>query len=288
MTWHDICDPQDPELDRLAEQYGLHPLHIEDCRHRDQRAKLEVHDTYLFLVLKTVELSGEFELTTGDFDLFVHPEYVITVQEMTCASLAGVTGEARRRGDTLRSDWLMYRALDALVDSYLPVLDRISGRIDELEDTVVDCPEPKALQEIFDLKRTLMELRRIFANTRDVVAQLQRVSADIVHLDLQPFLRDIYDHVTRDLDAVELQRDMISSTVDIYLSGLSNRTNSVMKALTVVSTLSLPAIVIAGIYGMNLRHLPWADHPHAWGIVTGLIAVCCVGLLTLLRWLRFI
>ena len=287
MIWHDLINADDPELDRLAEKYGLHPLHIEDCRHRNQSAKVEQQNGYLFVVLKPVVADQDLSLTIGDFDLFIHPDYVITVHEHDCPSMPEVIESVRARNPA-RSDQVLYRILDEMVDSYLPILDSINDRIDAIEDVVVETPDPATLQKIFDLKRTLIELRRILTNTRDVVGHLQRNPGEMVGADLQPFIRDVYDHVARNLDLVEMQRDLLSGSMDIYLSSVANRTNQVMKVLTVISTISLPAIVIAGIYGMNVRNLPWAENPHAWAIVTGLIFSCSALLLVLLRWLHWL
>lgn len=288
MTWHDIRDPNDPELDRLAAEYELHPLHIEDCRHRNQNAKVEQHRQYLFIVLKPVEMNGEYELEIADLDLFISRDFVITVQETECPTVNTIIDRVREHAGTLRADQLMYRVLDSLVDSYIPLLDRLSQRIDELQDEILECPEPRVLEKVLSLKRALVEMRRVNANTRDVANHLLRFEGPLVKSDLQPFLRDVYDHLARNLDLIETQRELLASSVDIYLSSISNKTNTVMKALTIVSTMALPAIVIAGIYGMNLPNLPFAQHPHAWGIVTVMIGACCVVLLGLLRWLRLI
>jgi magnesium transporter len=288
MTWHDIRDPNDPELDRLAERYNLHPLHIEDCRHRNQIAKIEIQDEYIFVVLKPVQLNDEHELEVGDLDLFVARDFFITVQETECKGIEEMIQRVHDRANRLRPDQAMYRIIDGVVDSYSPLLDRLSQRIDELQDEVLTCPEPGVLEKVLRLKRGMLGLRRVNANTRDVANHLMRFETDLLHEDMQPFLRDVYDHVSRNLDLIETHRELLASAVDIYLSSISNRMNSVMRALTIVSTVSLPAIVIAGIYGMNLRHLPFAESPHAWGIVTAIIGVCCVLLLGVLRWLRLI
>jgi magnesium transporter len=288
MIWHDILDPNDPELDRLAAEYGLHPLHIEDCRHRRQNAKVEQHRQYLFIVLKPVEMNGDYELEIEDLDLFMSRDFVITVQEAECPTVNAIIDRVRPNAEALRPDQAMYRIVDGLVDSYSPLLDRLSQRIDELQDEILECPEPRVLEKVLSLKRALVEMRRVNANTRDVANHLLRFEGALIKSEMQPFLRDVYDHLARNLDLIETQRELLASAVDIYLSSISNKTNTVMKALTIVSTMALPAIVIAGIYGMNLPNLPFAQHPHAWGIVTGMIGACCVVLLGLLRWLRLI
>jgi len=287
MQWHEIRDPQDPELDRLAAQYNLHPLHIEDCRHRNQSAKVEESRGYMFVVLKPIVIAQDDSLTTGDLDIFLGRDFLITVEELTCPSVRSVLDQLKAAGPELRPDQLFYRIADGIVDSYLPILDRFSEVIDELEDQVLDRPTPDALSRIFETKRSLILLRRVLVNTRDVAAHLQRSESDLIQRDLWPFLRDVYDHVARNLDSVEMQRDLLTGSLDIYLSSVANRTNQVMKVLTVLGTIALPALVISGFFGMNLKGLPWTDSPHGATIVGGIMLATTVVLLLILRMFKW-
>lgn len=287
MQWHQIRDPQDPELDRLAAQYHLHPLHIEDCRHRNQSAKVEESRGYVFTVLKPVVIAQDGSLTTGDLDIFLGRDFVITVEELNCPSVRGLMDQVRAAGSDLRPDQLFYRITDGIVDSYLPVLDHFSEVIDQLEDQVLNRPTPDALAQIFETKRSLILFRRVLVNTRDVAAHLQRSESDLIQRDLWPFLRDVYDHVARNLDAVEMQRDLLTGSLDIYLSSVANRTNQVMKVLTVLGTIALPALVISGIFGMNLKGLPWIDSPHGATIVGGIMLATTIALLAILRMFKW-
>jgi magnesium transporter len=182
-----------------------------------------------------------------------------------------------------RGDQLLYRVFDSLVDSYLPILDGYSEEIDQIEDLVLDRPTPETLQRIFSTKRSLIEMRRVLTNTRDVAGHLQRTETDLIQRDLWPFLRDIYDHVARNMDLVEMQRDLLTGTMDIYLSSVANRTNQVMKVLTVLSTIALPSIVISGFYGMNTKGLPWVESPHSTWIAVAAMAVTTAVLLWILK-----
>jgi magnesium transporter len=287
MDWHLVRDPQDPELDRLAERYRLHPLHIEDCRHRDQSAKVEESRGYLFAVLKTVEIASDGSLTLADLDVFLGRDFIITVEEPDQHCARGLLEAVQQADSRMRADQVFYRIIDSVVDSYLPVLDRFSEIIDELEDQVLDRPAPETLARIFETKRNLIVLRRVLVNTRDVAGHLQRSETDLIHRDMWPFLRDVYDHVARNLDLVEMQRDLLTGSLDIYLSSVANRTNQVMKVLTVLGTIALPALVISGIYGMNLKGLPWADSPHGTAMVSGVMLATTVVLLAILRWFRW-
>ena len=287
MDWHQVRDPQDPELDRLAERYRLHPLHIEDCRHRDQSAKVEESRGYLFVVLKTVEIASDGSLALADLDVFLGRNFIITVEDPKLQSARALLDALRQPDHRMRGDQMFYRIIDGVVDSYLPVLDRFSEIIDDLEDQVLDRPAPETLSRIFETKRNLILLRRVLVNTRDVAGHLQRTESDLVHRDTWPFLRDVYDHVARNLDLVEMQRDLLAGSLDIYLSSVANRTNQVMKVLTVLGTIALPALVISGIYGMNLKGLPWADSPHGTVLVSGVMLATTAVLLLILRLFRW-
>jgi magnesium transporter len=287
MDWHEIRDPQDPELDRLAERYRLHPLHIEDCRHRHQSAKIEESRGYIFTVLKIVTEQTDGGLSESDMDIFLGRDFVITVEEKNCPPARQLLEKVRGAASGQRADQVFYRIADGVVDSYLPILDHFNEVIDELEDQVLDRPAPETLARIFDTKRSLILLRRILVNSRDVAGHLQRSESDLIHREMWPFFRDIYDHVSRNLDLVETQRDLLTGTLDIYLSSVANRTNQVMKVLTVLGTIALPALVISSIYGMNLKGLPWVDSPHGVTIVSGVMAATTVVLLIILRLMRW-
>jgi len=283
VTWHDLRDANDPELDALAERYHLHPLHIEDCRHRNQRAKVEEGADYIFVVLKPVHVNAAGELEVTDFDVFLGRDYLITVEEGECPSLRTNLDQLRASADRLRPDQLLHRAMDATVDAYAPVTDWFNDAIDALEDKVLEKPSPATLQRIFELKRGLIELRRVLTNMRDVAGHLQRLESELIQRDLWPFLRDVYDHVARDVEMVEMHRDLLAGAMDIYLSSVANRTNQVMKVLTVLGTIALPAIVISGFYGMNTKDLPRIESPHATVIAAGLMIVTTAGLLIVLK-----
>jgi magnesium transporter len=186
-----------------------------------------------------------------------------------------------------RGDQLLYRIMDGLIDSYTPALDQFSELIDELQDEVLDEPTPAELDKIFETKRALLELRRVLGNTRDLAGQIQRLECELIGHELWPFLRDLYDHVARNLDLVETQRDLLSGALDIYLSSVANRTNQVMKVLTVLGTIALPAVVISGVYGMNVADLPWKDSPHAFWVVVAVMTASTAILLWVLKKFRW-
>jgi magnesium transporter len=283
VIWHDLRDSSDPELDALAERYHLHPLHIEDCRHKDQRAKVEEGEGYIFVVLKPIHINSAGELEITDFDVFLGRDYLITLQEGECPSLRINLDQLRAAASRSRADQLFYKTIDATVDAYSPVLDWFNDAIDAIEDKVLEKPAPETVQRIFELKRGLIELRRVLTNMRDVASHLERLETELIQRDLWPFLRDVYDHLARAVETVEMHRDLLAGAMDIYLSSVANRTNQVMKVLTVLGTIALPAIVISGFYGMNTMGLPWASSPHATAVAAGLMVMTTVGLLLVLK-----
>jgi magnesium transporter len=268
VIWHDLRDPNDPEFDALAERYHLHPLHVEDCRHRNQRAKVEEGAGYLFVVVKPVHVNAAGEMEVTDLDLFLGRDYLITVQEGDCPSLRTHLDQFHAAAGQSRADLLFYKIMDATVDAYAPVLEWFNERIDEIEDVVLEKPSPDTVQRIFSLKRGLIELRRVLTNMRDVAGYLQRLETELMQRDLWPFMRDVYDHLARDVEMVEMHRDLLAGP---------------MKVLTVLGTIALPAIVISGFFGMNTKDLPWIDSPHATEIAAGLMVITTVGLLILLK-----
>jgi len=170
MIWHDIADPKDPELDRIAAQYNIHPLQIEDCRHRNQRAKVEENSGYIFTVLKLIEHQDDGDFAFPDLDVFLGEDWVITVRESIQSSATRILEPIHAAEANLRADQVFYRICDGVVDSYLPVIDHIDDFIDDLEDQVLQNPAPEVLSRIFDGKRTLIYLRPCstqFGSSRD-------------------------------------------------------------------------------------------------------------------------
>jgi len=284
MEWHNVLDPASPELDQLAERYKLHPLHIEDCRHRDQRAKIEDAPGYLFTVLKPVHINQEGDFVAVDMDVFLGADFLITVEETECPEVGGLISRVKKAmAAEARPDRIYYRIMDELVDSYLPLLDKLNDTIDELEDKALGSPTPEVLQAIFSNKRTLIFLRGVLVNTRDLVSHLQRLNCQWINSDLAPYFRDVYDHVARNLDMVEIMRDLLAGCLDVYLSSVANRTNQVMKVLTVLGTIALPALVISGFYGMNVKGLPGAESAYGVGIAVASMAIVTGFLLWMLK-----
>ena len=287
MPWYAITDPQDPKLDELAIQFHLHPLHVEDCRAPHERAKAERDSDYLFVILNIFVMPNAADVTFASLCIFVGKEFLITVCDNQCAS-AGMLERAQRAEPDAKPGKLFYLIFDAVVDAYLPAVDKFGEHIDDLQDRVLEDPRSSVLHEIFGHKRDLAQMRRMLVHTRDVCLFVQRDADDLTGKHLRPYFRDIYDHIARNLDAVELERDLLTNTLDVYLSSVANRTNEVMKVLTVLSTIALPCLVISSIYGMNIKGIPFLDSEHGIEIVTGMMAMTTVVLLVMLKKFRWL
>ena len=292
MPWYELSSADDPKLTELAHKYDLHPLHLEDARSADERVKVDQTAHYTFAVLKPARIldangGEERKVVFSTIDIFAGQHesepFFITVSDPNCAASEDALARARREGADDKPSRLLYLILDTTVDLYFPAIDHYDDSIDALEDKVIAQPEPDTLQQVFGIKRELIDLRRVLVGTRDATLHLQRDPNSIVNAEQQPYVRDIYDHVVRLLDSVETQRDLVNNALDIYLSSVANRTNEVMKVLTVLGTIALPAIAISGIYGMNLKGLPFEDSAHGAGIVASITIACTAALLWVLK-----
>jgi magnesium transporter len=283
LAWFDVADPASPELDDLAHRFNLHELQIEDCRHRPQRPKTEEHDHYIFTVLKHMHNNGELEF--DDIDIFIGPDFLITVRSGDSEIFETVRARAEQE-QVDRLDRLFYMIVDHIVDGYQPVLDKLADNISDIEDVVLDRPDPDTLAEIFSLKRKLVEFRRVAAGMREVVNTLTRREKGILGDDLDVYFRDIYDHIVRTVELIETYRDLLSGALDIYLSAVANRTNEVMKVLTIWGTVALPLVIITGFFGMNLK-LPWENSVHGTVFAVVLMAVSTIAVLVYFKTKRW-
>ena len=307
--WFHLSDPSSAALDELAAHFGIHPLQVEDCRHRRQTARLEEHERYTFVVIKVlVALHGERAANDGaapaaessdpeaatpaltaapapsaarlrfdDFDIFLGPDYILTVDEGNSSLVPAVRPRIAAETSLQNPDRIAHALIDAAVDQYLPALDRLGDFINQLEDRVIHRPSPATLREIFRLKRTLLDFRRVATAMREAVNGLIRrydvpsSAARRADRELRIYYRDVYDHIVRLIDFLETYRDLLTGSLDIYLSAVANRTNEVMKILTIWGTIALPLLILTSFYGMNVD-LPLQKHPHVLAVLGLLMA----------------
>ena len=279
VVWVDVSDPTGEDFTELAEEFGFHPLSIEDCRNAHQRPKIEEYPGYYFLVLYEAQLAGpEDSLELRELNIFLGANYLVTVHSRPIRAVE--TARRLWKEWTDRADHgaglLAYLLIDAIVDDYLPLLDILSERMDDLEDRIFGDFQPAVIEDIFRIKKQLLFLRRAVTPLRDVFNTMLRREQPIFARETHVYFQDVFDHLIRVADTIDNLRDMLGSTMDAYLSVSGNRMNMVMKRLTSVATILMSVTLIAGIYGMNFKYMP--ELLWRYGYVFALSTMVCVGL----------
>ncbi len=276
-TWVDVLDPDEEALATIARAFGLHPLAVEDCLHYPQRPKLDVYPSSIFIVWVTPRETPQGELVTEELDLFLGPDFFVTVHRELCGAIDLVSAEgapAFRRG----GDWLLHAIIDRLVDDTLPIVDDIADALEALEDRMIGDDGRHGLSELYTRRRQLVQLHRIVGPERDVIRSLAR-ERQLVDEEAYRYLADVGDHLARVQDSIDTYREVAASVMDIYLSSQSNRMNEIMKQLTVVATIFMPLTLISGIYGMNVVRGMWPPVDALWSfgaVVGAMVAIAVV------------
>lgn len=279
VVWVDVTDPSSRDFLDLAKEFKFHPLSIEDCRHAHQRPKIEEYKGYYFIVLYEAQLAGPTDrLELRELNIFLGTNFVVTVHSRpiraieTAKRLWGEWTDRSEHGAGL----LAYLLFDSIVDDYLPLLDILSERVDELEDAIFTDFKPESLQSVFRIKKQLLHLRRAVTPLRDVFNVMLRREQPIFAREIYVYFQDVFDHLIRVADTIDTLRDMLGSAMDAYLSVSSNRVNIVMKRLTSIATILMSVTLIAGIYGMNFDYMP--ELKWRYGYVFALGSMLVVGL----------
>jgi magnesium transporter len=286
--WLDLEDPTDERLQQLADQLGLHPLTVDDMRVFKERPKIEEYDGYVFLVVYGVDpgtSSGDPLLR--EVHLVISGDYVVTLHRRPFAALDDL--RARYGEHHFRSEqMLIYKILDAVINTFFPVLTRIDDDIDEIEQQVISEPTEQSLQRIFRLKRDLVAMRRVVTPMRDVFARDADAIAELPGLesDDRLYFRDVYDSLIRVSDLVDSYRDLLSGATDMYLSTVANRQGEVNKQLTIIATIFLPLTFLTGFFGQNFSFLTGHVLDTTWSFLVfglGLLLLSTIGFVIFFR-----
>jgi magnesium transporter len=277
LRWIDIKEQSEAEMKILSERFRFHPLTLEDCLHFDQRPKVEEYDDYLFVVLHAFSCAGtSCEAEPTEVHLFLGREnYLVTVHTTDVAPIDAVWKRAASDQSlaTRGADFLLYLVSDAMVDANFPILDRINDELEAIEDSVLERHDPNDLSRIFELKRTLVLMRKVLSPERDVLALLAKRGDTRISEKTALYLRDVYDHLVRIYESIDTGRDLLGNALDAYLSMASNRTNEIMKRLTLLSAVFLPLTFITGFFGQNFEHLPFHSDALMYAMLAGCIAI---------------
>jgi magnesium transporter len=282
FVWVDLDQPSDEDLEHLAKLVTLHPLTVEDARTFEQRPKIEEYEGYLFMVVFGVDPGMESgEPLLREVHLIISGDYVISIHHSPIDALAGL--RARYGDQRLRSEqFLVYKILDAVTSTFVPVLSRTDDDIDDLEQMVIDRASPAELQRIFSLKRDLVAMRRVVSPMRDMFARnADRIAAlPGLETDDRLYFRDLYDGLIRVSELVDSYRDLLSGATDMYLSTVANRQGEINKQLTIIATIFLPLTFLTGFFGQNFAYLTGHIINHTWTFFVfglGLLLASAIG-----------
>ncbi len=294
ITWVHVEGLHDIHLvGQVATQYKLHPLTVEDILNVSQRSKIEDFDDYIFITLKILTWSHKLnKMNTEQLSLVIGENFVLSFTESPFSAF-NLIRECLRTGHSVHllengSDYLAYRLMDTTIDQYFVVLEKISDKIERIEENIIISPTQDNAREIFQLKHKILLLRKAIWPIREEISHLLQADHKFITSFTRLYLRDLYDHVVQAIDAVETLRDMVSSIMDIYLSLVTNKMNEIMKVLTIISTIFIPITFITSLYGMNFKYMPELDWRYGYPCALLVMGLISCGMLIFFRRKRWI
>jgi len=287
-VWIDIEGLTNIEVIRdIGDIFKLHPLTLEDILHTDQRPKMEDFGDYIYIVLRMLYYNERVsEIIEEQVSLVVGDNYVISFQEKEGdvfdpirKRLREGIGRVRKEGP----DFLTYSLLDSIVDNYFFILEKVGDKLEDFEDELLTNASSKALPQILSFKSEMIYLRKAVWPLREVISGLERLYSPLFKDTTKIYLKDVYDHIIQVIETVEIFRDTTSGLIDIHLSSVSNKMNEVMKVLTIISTIFIPLTFIAGIYGMNFKHMPELNWLGGYPLILGIMAAIAITMIIYFR-----
>jgi magnesium transporter len=282
LVWLDLVNPGPAELELLRTKLKLHPLALEDLEKRRQRPKVDTYPgQYVIVAYEILPGSAAERLDLGELHLIATKDAMVSVHWAPSPVVDDLRARFRQSAPLVGSNvgGLLYEILDGITDGYFPLLDRLSEQIERFEERIVSGRQNQLLlRDVLLVKRRLLELRRVVAPLRDVANALLRRDLEIVDATAVPYYQDLYDHLVRVLDSVDLYRDLVAAALDANLSVTNNNLNVIVKRLTAFTVLLMVPTLIAGVYGMNFRYMPELSWPWGYPLALGLMALSIVGL----------
>ncbi len=288
VTWINVDGLGDIDtITEIGEQFGLHPLALEDVINVHQRAKVEPYSDHLFIATRWLTPTTAEHLESAQISIFLGRNYVLTFQQRLGDCFDSVRDRIRKGRGRIRdagADYLAYALIDAVIDSYFPVVEQFADQLDDLEDRVAERQGVDVIDRIHEIRNDLLLLRRSIRPHRDALNELVRDEHPLVSDETRIFLRDSYDHTVQLIDLLEVYRETCADLRDYYLSIVSNRMNQVMKVLTIIATTFMPLSFIAGLYGMNFNtqlpgNMPELNWPYGYVVALGLMVSAALGML---------
>lgn len=290
LLWVDIESPTEFETEALVEIFNFHDLAVEDCISDLSHPKVDDYEEYLFLVIHALGLQ-EAQLHSTELDVFLGPNFVVTFHKEPVKCIGILRENAKKKPDVYMgsgADMLVYRVLDLVVDHYMPILEGYEDVIDQMEDQMFHRPDKDVIEELLQLKRDSFSFRRTIGPQRDALNFLARNTHPLVTEEARVYFRDVFDHLFKIYGMVEGFHEAITGVMQAYFSYSSHLLNKTIQRMTVMATLSMPAIMIASIYGMNFKYMPELDHPLGYLMSIGLMFFLSVGLLVVMKWKKWI
>jgi magnesium transporter len=284
ITWININGlNHTKEIEKLGKHFSLHPLIIEDIVNTQQRPKIDDYDNYIFVVLKMLYHDANNEFVNEHLSIVVGEDYVLTFQEADGDVFNGLRERIENAKGRIRNsgtDYLLYALIDAVVDNYFVIIETMSDKIEALEDCLfLENPEESITQDIQDLKREVLRIRKAIYPLREVINRLEKSEHHLIEEKTHSYLRDLQDHITQISENIEVYREMIWGLMDMYMTTISNKMNEVMKVLTIMASIFIPLTFMAGIYGMNFEYIPELQMEYGYFYLWAAMLVVFFGLL---------
>ena len=284
VTWINIDGLNSiDEIANIGKQYDLHPLVLEDIVNITQRPKIDEYDDYLFVVLKMLYYDKDETVVIEQVSLILGKNYVLSFQESEGDVFNTIRerlrlGNGRIRG--LKSDYLLYALIDAVVDHYFVIIETLGNKIEDLEtDLFAGNARDDINIEVQQLKREILKVRRAIFPLREIINRLEKGESPFIHKNTITYYRDIYDHLIQVSENIDIYREMIWSLMDMYMTTISNKMNEVMKVLTIMSSIFIPLTFLAGIYGMNFEYIPELQYRNGYFVLLGVMLILFIALL---------
>ncbi|MFX1567786.1 MAG: magnesium/cobalt transporter CorA [Promethearchaeota archaeon] len=275
-------------IENIGNQFNLHTLLLEDIINPNQRPKLENYGDYLFVVLKNVIFSEEKEsFESKQISLILGSSYVISVQETENDIFVPIIDRIKFSKGHVRNmgpDYLLYALIDFVIDNYFNILEKLNEFIENIEDKIVQNPEPETLKSVYSLKRGMINISNSIWPTKELITKLQIEKSKLITDNLEVYLRDVNDHIFIISDLLQTQRDILFGMLDMYLSSVNNKMNDIMKILTIISTIFIPLSFLVGLYGMNFKFMPELSYPLAYPMLV--IVMFIIGILMVIYFKR--
>lgn len=284
VTWIDIKGIEDPQvIEDIGRQFNLHPLLLEDISHSDQRPKIDNYGDYLFIIIKVIHHDKESDQFSNEqISLIFGKNFLISFQENEKDSFNPIRKKICSLNSRINKngpDYLAYSLIDAIVDSYFAVFEILGEKIEEIEEKILTRPTPETVREMHFLKRKTILLKKSIWPLREVILSLERSGSPLIKKNTLIYMRDVYDHTIQMIDRVETSREILTSMLDVYLTGTSNRLTEAMKVLTMIGTIFIPLTFITGIYGMNFEFFPELGWKYGYFAVLGVMLLVSLGMI---------